>query len=71
MKHFYNPQYDCLDIEHVMFLREVLIELKHEVVSIPEEYLMEEDVRIYLEDRFDWFAKLQLELDLLLLDVIH
>ena len=71
MADFYDDRYKDLDIEHLLFLREVLYQVKLELTSIPEEYLNEEDVRAYLEDRFGWLEKIQIELEELLLFVLH
>lgn len=71
MANFYHKDYKDLDLEHLLYLSDVIQQIKIEVISIPPEYFEEEDVKVYLEDRLVWLEKLQVELDLLHGCVIH
>lgn len=71
MSNFYHDSYKDLDIDHVLFLFALLDNVRQEILSIPEQYLDEPDVKSYVEDKFEWINKLRIELDLLLEVVLH
>ena len=71
MSIFYDVDFKDLDIDHLIYLCEVLEEIKMTIKATPLEYTHEEEVALFLEDRFDWRQRLYKELDLLILNVIH
>lgn len=71
MNVFYDEALKELDIDHIVFVWSILEEVKTQILAVVDKEVESEEAALYLEDRFEWFHRLNSELEFLSLNMIH